>query len=260
MKKVIFIISFLLAIGYFGKVYAFETNEILKEQEETFGISEFIKESEKYTEDTFEDIELGSLYKNALTGKINGSLIVKAILNIAGKETLGTIRTLGYILIIIIIHSLIKNISDGTGNNEIGQITYYVQYILIVTLIMSSFSETIILIKDTVNNLVGFLNSLLPILISLMITTGNIVSASVIEPVLLLIITFIGNSISTVLLPLILIGTSLGIISKISDKIQINKLAKFFKSSVIWVLGIVLTIFVRSIIIRRSIDKQCRPV
>ena len=49
MKKVIFIISFLLAIGYFGKVYAFETNEILKEQEETFGISEFIKESEKYT-------------------------------------------------------------------------------------------------------------------------------------------------------------------------------------------------------------------
>lgn len=40
------------------------------------------------------------------------------------------------------------------GNHEIGEITYYVQYVLIVTLIMTNFSETIILIKNTINNLV----------------------------------------------------------------------------------------------------------
>ena len=34
------------------------------------------------------------------------------------------------------------------------------------------------------------------------------------------------------------------IISKISEKMQIEKLSKFLKSSVVWVLGIVLTIFV----------------
>lgn len=64
------------------------------------------------------------------------------------------------------------------------------------------------------------------------------------QPILLILITFIGNFITGVLLPLILIGTALGIISKISDKIQIDKLAKFFKSGVVWVLGIVLTVFV----------------
>lgn len=53
-------------------------------------------------------------------------------------------------------------------------------------------------------------------------------------------------------IPLILVGTSLGIISKISDKIQINKLSKMFKSSVVWALGIVLTIFVRSFVTRRN--------
>ena len=56
--------------------------------------------------------------------------------------------------------------------------------------------------------------------------------------------------ISSVFIPLILVGTSLGIISKISDKIQINKLSKMFKSSVVWALGVLLTIFVRSFIIR----------
>lgn len=74
---------------------------------------------------------------------------------------------------------------------EIGKITYYVQYILIVTLVMANFSEIIILIKDTINSLVGFLNSLLPILLALMLATGNIVTTSTIQPLLLLIITFI---------------------------------------------------------------------
>ncbi len=40
------------------------------------------------------------------------------------------------------------------GNNLISEITYYVQYILIVTLIMANFSETIALVRDTINNLV----------------------------------------------------------------------------------------------------------
>ncbi len=74
---------------------------------------------------------------------------------------------------------------------EIGEITYYVQYILIVTLVMTSFSQVIVMIKDTVSSLVGFLNSLLPILLALMIATGNIVTASTIQPVLLLVITFV---------------------------------------------------------------------
>ncbi len=60
---------------------------------------------------------------------------------------------------------------------------------------------------------------------------------------MLLIITFIGNFITMFLIPLILISTSLGIVSQISEKIQIGKLSKFFKSSVVWILGIVLTIF-----------------
>lgn len=79
----------------------------------------------------------------------------------------------------------------GLEIGEIGEITYYVQYILIVTLVMANFSDIILLIKETVNSLVGFLNSLLPILLALMITTGNIVTASTIEPILLMVITFL---------------------------------------------------------------------
>lgn len=142
------------------------------------------------------------------------------------------------------IHSILKSISDSLENKSISQITYYVQYILIVTLIMSNFADIINLAKTTIQNLVGFSYTLLPILLTLMMTTGSIASASAVQPVLLFLITFIGNIITTFLLPLILIGTALSIVSKVSDKVQIDKLAKYFKTSVVWVLGIALTIFV----------------
>ena len=109
---------------------------------------------------------------------------------------------------------------------------------------MSNFANIINLIKESIQNLVGFSNCLIPILMTLMLATGNITSVGVIEPVLMFIITFIGNMISGILLPLVIISTALSIISKVSDKVQIDKIAKFMKSSVIWVLGIALTLFV----------------
>lgn len=115
---------------------------------------------------------------------------------------------------------------------------------MIVTLIMNNFASVINLIKESIQNLVGFSNSLIPILITLMLATGCITSAGIIQPLLMFIITFIGNIISSILLPIVLVATVLSIISKVSDKVQIDKIAKFLKSSVVWVLGIVLTIFV----------------
>lgn len=74
-------------------------------------------------------------------------------------------------MIIIIISSILKSISDGLENKGISQITYYVTYILIVTIIMKNFSDIILMIRNSIENLVGFSNSLIPLLITLMITT-----------------------------------------------------------------------------------------
>ena len=129
-------------------------------------------------------------------------------------------------------------------NKSISQIAYYVQYILIVTLIMTNFVQILDIVKESIQSLVGFMNSLIPILITLMLTTGSIASANLLQPIILFLITFIGNFIIGIIIPFVLISTSLGIVSKISDRVQVDKLSKFFKTSVVWILGVVLTLFV----------------
>ena len=244
MKKIVMIITFITVLLGYNVSYADTQDELLKSQQDSLNISSFLKEVEKYTSSIYEDVNVKDMFNLALTGKIDNEKLFRSILNILGKEVIGSVKILGSIIVIIVIHSILKSISDGFENKSISQITYYVQYILIVTLIMTNFSQVITMIKESVQNLVGFIDMLIPILLTLIITTGNIVSAGMLQPILLFIITFIGNFINNIILPLVLVSTALGIVSKISDRIQIDKLSKFFKSSVVWILGVILTLFV----------------
>lgn len=251
---------FLSILLYSKTIYATDTQtdisqeEILQGQKDSLNISSFIKETQKYTQGTFEELNMGELFSSAITGNIDNETIFKTIANMVGKEVIDCIKTLGSIVIIIVIHSILKSISEGLENKSISQITYYVQYILIVTLIMTNFADILSMVRTSINSLVGFMNSLVPLLITLMLTTGNIASAGIIEPIILFIITFIGNFITSVLIPFILISNVLGIVSKISPRIQVDKLSKFFNSSVVWILGIVLTIFVGILSVEGSLS------
>lgn len=255
MKKMFIMIVFIFWVIP-NLCYASEisSQDILQSQQDELNISSFIKEAQKYTESTFEEININELFTSAITGKIDNNTIFKSIINLIGKEVLDCTTVLGSILVIIVIHSILKSISEGLENKSISQITYYVQYILIVTLIMKNFADVLQMVKTSIQNLVGFMNSLVPLLITLMLTTGNFASAGILEPIILFIITFIGNFITTILLPFVLISTALAIVSKVSSKIQVDKLSKFFNSTVIWILGVVLTLFVGVISVEGSLS------
>lgn len=259
MKKIIAIFIFVLLILYPSFGYAEENilqEDVLSSQKESIHISTFIEEAKKYTSEVFEDTDYNELLNSAIRGNIDNKALGKSLLNIVGKETIGSMKTIASIMIVIMIHSILKSISEGLENKGIAQVSYYVQYILIVTLIMSNFAEVITMVKESVSNLVSFSNMLVPILITLVLTTGNVVSANLLQPILLFMITFIGNLISNVVIPIVLASTALGIVSKLSQQARLDKLSKFFKSSVVWMLGVVLTLFVSLVSLEGSLSSS----
>ena len=259
MKKIIIILIFLELIVFLNpgdyihcngesknELYDnnLNRNEIINNQKETLNIPNFIKQSEKYTKNTIPGIDLNNLLSTAISGNIDNVKLIRLFVNLFGKEVLNSAIVIGSVIIIIVIHGVLKSIGDSLGNKSTGQVAYFVQYILIVSLVMTSFAEIIDMVKQSIQNLVSFINLLIPILITLMITTGSITSAGTIQPIILFMVALIGNFIVNIVIPIVLVSTALGIISQISDKVQIDKLVKFFKSSTIWVLGVILTLFV----------------
>lgn len=239
-KKILIIFFMIITIS--GTVQA--TDAIIESQLDALNLSSFIEAGETYTKDIFEDVDINELLKSAVSGNVSTRTIYTSILALLGKEIASSITIIGGILAIIVIHAILKNVGENIGNNSISQVAYYVEYILIVTLVMTSFTNVIDMVKDTITNLVGYINILIPLLLALVMTTGTTITASAIQPIVLGIIVFIGNGITMFFLPVLLISTVLGIVSNISDKIQIGKLSKMLKSSIVWTLGFVLTMFV----------------
>lgn len=253
MKKIL-ILFFAFFVLYSNSACATDA-EILKSQQETLEISDFIINSKKYTEDSLKDLNMQDIFNEAITGRVGNTNLFNNILNIFGRETKTAVNNIGIIMIVIIIHSILVTISENIGNKSVSQIAYFVEYIIIITLVLNNFTDIITMVKNSITNLVGFSNSLIPLLITLMLTTGAIVSAGVVKPLLLLLINFIGNFIIDFILPLVMVGTTLSIISKVSNKVRVDKLAKFLKSSGVWILGVIMTLFVTVLSLEGSITE-----
>lgn len=221
-----------------------DTEAILEEQKSSFGIREFLKDAENYAPDFMKELDISNMFDKALTGDIDNSSIFKKILNLLGSQIIDTLKILINILIIVLIHSILKSVTDSLEGSNVSKIVYYVQYILIVTIIMANFSDILKSVNETIENLIGFSELLIPLLVTLMTYTGSITTTAVIQPILLFLIEIIANLIKIFVLPIVSLITILAIISKITDKIQINQLGKFMKSSVVWALGVILTVFV----------------
>ena len=249
MRKVLVysFIIFIILIIIPKKVFSVDNtmaDSILEEQFNDFGIRDFLKETEKYSPDFIKELNVKNLFNDALTGKINNKSIFTKMMSNIGIQIFDTIKIIIQILAIVLMHSILKALTDDLENNEVSKIVYYVQYILIVTIIMANFTNIYTDINDTIQQLVGFSNVLIPLLVTLMIYTGSITTSTLIEPILLFLIECISNLIKNLILPVISIIIVLNIVSKISDRVQITKLSKFMKSSIVWGLGIILTLFV----------------
>lgn len=217
--------------------------EMIDSQINTLGITDFLEAAKKYTQNVFPDMNISMLFEKSIKGEINDILDIGFVQKLLFNEVYIAISLMASLMIVIIIHSIFRAIIENLDNKATNQIVYFVQYLIIVTILINTFVNILDLTKETINNIVSFMNLLVPLLITLMLTTGTLVTTSVFQPVLIFMMTFIGNFTNLFLIPLLMISITISIISNVSDRVQIDKLSKFMKSFIVWILGIILTIF-----------------
>ncbi len=126
-----------------------------------------------------------------------------------GQEVKLALQLMVTVLIVIIIHSLFKAIIENLGNHASSKMIYFIQYLIIVTLITDSFITVVDLTREAIGQIVDFMNLLIPLLTTLMLTTGCLTTVGIIQPIILFMISFIGNFISNFIIPMLLISITL---------------------------------------------------
>ncbi len=217
--------------------------EIINSQTNALGINEFLNSAKDYTSNAFPDLDIMKLFSDSITGDVGNIFSYTNIGKIFTSEIHTAVNLMVSVLIIIIIHSIFKAIIENLGNSTASNVVYFVQYLIITTVVINSFVSILSITREAITNVINFMNLLIPLMTTLMLTTGSLVTTSMVEPILLFLMSFIGNFINSFLIPILLISITISIVSNFSDKIQIDRLSKFLKSSIVWSLGIILTIF-----------------
>ncbi len=266
LKKLVFAVLLLIMIFFPICIHAetiqqntdsgTENEKILDDQiKDNSSISDNVRKY--YGEDSqelFPDFDPGKIVSQAAKGNLNFSFkgVINRIIRYLLKEVFLNADILIKIIILCIICAVLKNLQNSFLSESVGEMAFFVCYIVLVSVLMVSFSTAMKMCMDIIDNMVSFMHSIIPLLITLLATSGSISSAGVFQPVLVLLIEIGATAIKNFFIPLIFFMTMLNIVNNISDKIQLTKLAGFMKQICTWGLGLILTIFIAIVSIQGS--------
>ena len=243
IKKVVIVtILVYLFLAILSNVQA---NELLLKESESIGLNKYMEDVQQYVSSEF-DINIKDIFGELVNGnklQFKNKVVNKAI-GLFGDELKDNILLISKIISIVIISSILTNLANNYGNSQVTQIGIFISYISIIVIVMSSFNGILSMVSNSIVKLNSFIYSLVPILFTLILSTGNIATTSIFQPIILFLITVIDVLISKAIIPIVLIYTVLNIVSDIGDKIQLSSLAGLLKNTTIWVLGLSLTLLV----------------
>ncbi|MCX7923267.1 MAG: stage III sporulation protein AE [Clostridia bacterium] len=262
LKSVLFILFMVLfcQLSWINTAYAeSEEVKIIDEQVKSDEVSSISEQIKKHSNQAAKDIIPGydpqkiisdtakGDFKFSLTGILNGAL--RYLL----KEIYLNIDILIKLIILVVLCAILKNLQTSFLSESVGELAFYTCYIVIVSVLIVSFNTALKLGIEIIDSMVSFMHATIPVLITLLLSGGNVTSAGIFQPILIMIVEVSATIIKNVFLPLIFLSTVLTIMDNISDKVQISKLAGFLKQISGWGLGLILTIFIAIVSLHGSL-------
>ncbi|MEW9677502.1 stage III sporulation protein AE [Lentibacillus sp. L22] len=190
------------------------------------------------------ELEKTSLYEFL---KNNGSFSFKSmvlgVIKYLFYEIVLNGKLLGLLLMLTLFSVLLQTIQTAFEQNTVSKIAYFIVYLVLLYLALNSFYLAFSYTKEAVDSMSNFLIALIPLVLGLMASFGNVVSVSFFHPVIVFLIYVSGVLVSKFILPLVFLSALLMIISSLNTQYQATHLANLFKSVALGVLGAFLTIF-----------------
>lgn len=192
---------------------------------------------------TQEKIDFGEYVKGLVTGQKDVSLesIMKDFKSTIVTQFKNEIGTMIPLLSVAIIAGIFTIFTNVFNNNQVSEISFYITYILLFTLITSSFLTIANLASDTLSKLLDFMKVLAPTyFLSIAYSSGSRTSMVFYEATLI-IITIVDFLLIKVAVPCINIYLILVLVNNISKEDYLSKFTDLIETGVKWALKTLLS-------------------
>ena len=247
--KGIILCIFIVILGCFFSprtVYATEIRdkdeqaELQKEAEETIWKEFEFSEIEDLLDDIFPEkkTDFQDLIKKMLSGQTEPSLQVigEMISDQFFYEWKSSKAGMVHILLIVIVAAVFTNFSNVFQNKQISEISFYVLYLLLITIGLNSFRILIVSASENVERLIGFMKVLGPVYFLAVAFAAGSSTSILFYNLVLLLIYLVELVILNFLIPFVQVYIVIKVMNNLSEEDYLSKFAELCETVIAWTL------------------------
>ncbi len=224
------------------------TEQKVQAQLESIDLSKvqgFINQIDQETRSYFPQLDLGNLLANLKAGKIDFSpqAFFAGIIKLLFREVGASAGLMAKLVALAVLCGVLQHLQNSFEGN-VSKVAQTMSYLVLITLALASLTLAVDTGKKAIDDMVGFMQALLPVLLTLLVALGNFTTAAIFHPFIISALSFISTIIKDIVLPLVFLGAILAIVNQISDQLKVSKLASLLDFASKAVLGLSLTIFI----------------
>ncbi|SMC59015.1 stage III sporulation protein AE [Sporomusa malonica] len=174
----------------------------------------------------------------------NWQTIANKLISYLFKEIAINIHLMGKLLFLAVLCALLQNLQNSFEQSTISLLAYSVCFIFLSVIALSAFYQGLTLARETVGNMVGFMEALLPLLLSLLAGVGALTSVALFTPLMLLVVSVTSVLVKDIILPLLFLTAILECVNYLSGNYKLSNLTGVLKQAGMMTLGLVLVIFI----------------
>ncbi len=225
-----------------------DTDEIQKQVEDAL-MSEFdFDKIEESLEDMFpgEKISFQDVVISLMSGEPEktGELLVGYFTDLMAYEFRYNRHNLVYILLIALAAAVFRNFAGAFQNKQISDISFYVLYMLLITLCLTSFQTAAQGLEERLDALAGFMRVLCPSYFLAVAFASGSATSLFFYNVILLLIYVVELVIVRFLLPVIHIYIMVRVLGNLTGEDFLSEFAELISKIVTWILHTLLTCIV----------------
>lgn len=190
------------------------------------------------------DLSVDEILENAARGRPMDRLggLPSALLSLLGKEFKGNVILMLELFAVMLLAALFKGLQPrekGISNESVKLAINGAMAVIAA----ASFGSIVRMAQGTIESMQILASIAMPALYALLAASGQIVSATALQPLVLAGVNVACHLFKTILLPLSVMAGVLFLVDSISDRFRLKNIAKLLKTIAIWVTGVITLVF-----------------
>ncbi len=188
---------------------------------------------------------INKISNDILNGKWTWNIndIVNKLMWLFMNSLKSNLRFVVLIFIVAILSSAILNLKT-TFSSDIADTAFYATYVIVAMLGAKGIDIVLSDGLEIINQLNMYTKTVIPTIVSISISSGAIISAAAIQPLIIGISYFITFVITSWLIPMLTTACGMCIVNNMSNRFELSGIIGFVLKSIRWICGILMTVFI----------------